>query len=119
MKTLGDAELEIMQILWNMGEPVTALYVSEHLKEKRSEWAISTVMTVLSNLCTKGFAECDRTKRRNMYSAVVEEKDYKKSETKKFLSRLYDNSLSAMLASFVEEEGLSEKELAEIRKIIK
>ena len=117
MKTLGDAELEIMQVLWDAKEPVTALYVSEHLKERRG-WAISTVMTVLSNLCEKDFAECDRTKRRNMYSAIVEESSYKNSETKKFLGRLYDNSLSAMLASFVEEEGLSENELEEIRKII-
>lgn len=117
MKHLGDAELEIMEVLWDATEPVTSKYVSEHLKI-RSTWPISTIMTVLSNLADKGFVECDRTTRRNLYTAIIDEKEYKNFETKSLVKKLYNNSLSAMLSNWAEEDGFSEEELAELKGII-
>ena len=117
MKRLGDAELEIMEVLWNTEEPVTSTYVLEHLKI-RSNWPVSTVMTVLANLADKGFVECDRSKRRNLYKAVIGEKEYKNSQSKLLVNKLYHNSVSAMLASLVEAEEISKEELSELRNII-
>ena len=117
MKRLGDAELEIMEALWNAVEPVTSTYVLEHLKT-RNNWPVSTVMTVLANLADKGFVECDRSKRRNLYRAIIDEKEYKNSQTKLLVDRLYHNSVSAMLASLVEAEEVSQKALAELKNLI-
>ena len=117
MKHLGDAELEIMEVLWDATEPVTSSYVSEHLKV-RSSWPISTVMTVLSNLADKGFVNCDRTTRRNLYTAIVEEKAYKNFETKSLVNKLYDNSVLAMISNWAEEEGFSEEDIKVLKSII-
>jgi BlaI family penicillinase repressor len=117
MKHLGDAELEIMEVLWDADEPVTSSYVSEHLKI-RSTWPISTVMTVLSNLAAKGFVYCDRTTRRNLYTAIVDEKAYKNSETKALVSKLFNNSMSAMISNWAEEEGFSKEDMAQLKSII-
>ena len=117
MKHLGDAELEIMEVLWDATEPVTSSYVSENLKI-RSTWPISTVMTVLSNLASKGFVYCDRSTRRNLYSAIVDEKEYKNSETKSLVKKLYNNSMSAMVSNWAEKEGFSKEDLAHLKSIL-
>ena len=90
-KRLGDAELEIMLVIWDCTEPVTSTYILEQLRGRRN-WALSTLMTTLSRLADKGFVFCDRTTRTNYYSALISEEDYKAQEGRSFLEKLYGNS---------------------------
>ena len=48
-KRLGEAELEIMQILWSAQAPLTARQILQQLGDHRT-WALSTLMTALSRL---------------------------------------------------------------------
>ena len=54
LKKLGEAELEIMQVIWNSGNPVTSNYILMELQEQRN-WKLSTLMTSLARLADKGF----------------------------------------------------------------
>lgn len=56
LKKLGEAELEIMQVIWNNGNPVTSNYILKELQERRS-WQLSTLMTSLARLVDKGFIQ--------------------------------------------------------------
>ena len=60
LKKLGEAELEIMQVVWNSGNPVTSNYILKELQERRN-WQLSTLMTSLARLADKGFISCDRS----------------------------------------------------------
>ena len=53
-KRLGDAELEIMMVLWRVDEPVTSKYVLENLPKRRA-WVLASLMSSLAKLCEKGF----------------------------------------------------------------
>ena len=55
MPSLGDLERQVMAILWEAGEPLTA----QHLREQLSEGslALTTVLTVLDRLGRKGFVD--------------------------------------------------------------
>ena len=66
-KRLGEAELEIMQILWSAQAPLTARQILQQLGDHRT-WALSTLMTALSRLGEKGFVRCDRSTRTNLYT---------------------------------------------------
>ena len=59
-KNLGEAELEIMQAIWNSEMPVTSNYILKELQGQR-KWQLSTLMTSLSRLSDKGFISCDRS----------------------------------------------------------
>ena len=48
-KRLGEAELEIMQILWSAQAPLTARQILQQLGDRRT-WALSTLMTALARL---------------------------------------------------------------------
>ena len=97
-KKLGEAELEIMQVLWDSGKPVASNYILNELKERR-KWQLSTLMTSLSRLAEKGFVNCDRSTGGNLYTPVVSESEYKAGASRNFLERLYNNSIQNMIAT--------------------
>lgn len=114
---LGDGEFEVMQAIWDAGEPVTAGDILEKVQEKRT-WGLSTLMTVLARLIEKGYLSCDKSTRSNIYSAVIEEKDYKKREGRSFLERMYGNSLSFFVASLYDGGEIDRDELDELKRFI-
>ena len=69
-KKLGEAELEIMQVIWDSEPPVTSNYILKELQGRR-KWQLSTLMTSLSRLADKGFVSCDRTSGSNLYAPLV------------------------------------------------
>lgn len=113
-KKLSDAELEVMLAVWEMEKPATGGAILERIRVDRG-WALSTLMTVLSRLEDKGYLACDRSTRSNLYSALVEESDYKEQEGKTFLRRLYGNSLPGFVSCLYRSGAVSESDLEELR----
>lgn len=116
LKRLGDAELEIMLVIWRTGVPVTASTILEKLRGRRN-WALSSLMTALSRLCEKGFVHCDRSTRTNLYSAVISERAYKEQEGRSFLKKLYGNSLQNFVMTLYDANAISEREIDELRTL--
>ena len=117
VKNLGEAELEIMQVIWNSESPVTSSYILKELQERR-KWQLSTLMTSLARLADKGYVACDRSTGTNLYSFLVSENDYKVREGKHFLERLYDNSIQNMVATLYSNQVIKKSDLEELRKLL-
>jgi predicted transcriptional regulator len=117
-KRLGDAELDIMMVLWSSTQPVTSGYILEQLKEKRS-WALSTLMTSLARLSDKEYIYCDRTTRSNLYSPIITENEYKARESKTFLARLYGNSLQSLVTNLYSNKVIDQADIKELQKYLK
>ena len=117
LKKLGDAELEIMQIIWNSNAAVTSNQILKELQERR-KWQLSTLMTSLSRLSEKGFVNCDRSKGTNLYTPIISENDYKAKESKNFLQKLYNNSIQNMVATLYNNRELKNTDMAELRKFL-
>lgn len=117
IKKLGDAELEIMLILWEVTEPVTSSYILEHIRDKR-KWALSTLMTILARLADKGFVYCDRSTRTNYYTARIGEQEYKTKESSSFLAKLYGNSVQNLVAALYDSKTIDREDLCALRKLI-
>lgn len=117
MKRLGDAELEIMQVIWAAGEPVTSSQIQQRLAGRRG-WALSTLMTTLTRLGSKGFVACDRSTRTNYYTALIAQADYKAAESRALLHRLHAGSLRSLAASLCGDESLSAGEAEELRALL-
>ncbi|WP_099466921.1 BlaI/MecI/CopY family transcriptional regulator [Konateibacter massiliensis] len=116
IKRLGDAELEIMLIIWEADEPVTSNYILEKLAGKR-KWALSTLMTVLSRLTERRFLQCEK-RERNYYSALVTEKEYKVKEGSLNLEKLYGNSISDLITTLYKGKVINNDDLEELRRFI-
>ncbi len=117
LKKLGEAELEIMQAVWNSEKPVTSNYILNELRGRR-QWQLSTLMTSLSRLSDKGFIRCDRSTGSNLYTAAVSENDYKAGASRHFLEKLYNNSIQNMIATLYSHKEIKDSDIEELRSFL-
>lgn len=101
LKKLSDAEFEIMKIIWNNESPITSTMVKDYAN-KKNEWKISTVNTILSRLGKKGFIKSTKETKEREYFPVVKENDYLSFETKRFMKKFHNNSLNSFFSNLYE-----------------
>lgn len=116
-KKLGEAELEIMQVIWDSGSPVTSNYILKELQGLR-KWQLSTLMTSLTRLADKGFVNCDRSTGSNLYTAIISENEYKAGASKHFLEKLYNNSIQNMIATLYSNKAIEASDVEELRNFL-
>ena len=114
IKRLPDSELDIMLVLWDVTEPVSRAYIEQQIQKKK-EIATTTVLTLLSRLCDKGFVSIEKQGNMNLYSPLIKEQDYKNSESRSIVKKLYGNSLKTFVASFCMNDKISEEQLNELQ----
>ncbi len=117
LKKLGEAELEIMQVVWENETPVTSNYILKELQGRR-RWQLSTLMTSLTRLADKGFIHCDRSTGSNLYTSIISENEYKAGASKHFLEKLYNNSIQNMIATLYNNREIKSSDLEELRDFL-
>lgn len=117
IKRLGDAELEIMLVIWEAQRAVSSSYVLSKLEGKR-DWKLSTLMTVLSRLVDKGFLELHKEGRNNSYTPTITEEAYRRSESKDVLEKLFGNNIRAMVSSLIGGKAVSEEDIHSLRQYL-
>ena len=115
-QTLTDAELRLMQIVWELG-PSTVQAVVDALPED-TPLAYSTVLTMLRILEKKGYLEHHKEGRAFVYHPVVGRGEARKGALKHLMQRFFDNSPQLLLLNLMEDESLNEDELKQLRQII-
>jgi BlaI family penicillinase repressor len=113
---LTDAEWAIMNVVWE-SEPCAAGTVQEALASSH-QWAYSTVKTTMDRMVAKGLLTTTAIRNLTLYSARISRADAQRGELQRLLRRAFDGALSPMVQFLVEEEDLSAKEIAELRKVI-
>lgn len=115
IKKIPDAELEIMMVIWESGVSVTSEYIMERLHK---DWAKPTLLNLLSRLCERGFLECKKEGKLNIYTSKVEQEDYLQIESKNFFKKMHHNSLKSLIASLYDGNTVSKKDLEELKTFI-
>ena len=111
-----DGELEILRVLWERG-PSSLGEVCESLRRER-EVATTTVATMLRIMLDKRLVRRKRAERGYEWSAAVTQSAAARSMVGKLLDGVFDGSASRLVAHLVEAGQLSDKELAELHKLI-
>ncbi len=114
---ISDAELAIMEILWEEA-PLTAIDIARRIKPHK-KWSITTVKTLLSRLVTKKALGNKRDGRRFLYTPIIKRKSYVDGESQRFVDRLFGGKFMPLVAHLAEKEKLSAEEITEIEKILK
>ena len=80
---LPDAELEVMQALWSLGEyPAHTADIAARLNR---DWKAPTLLKLLSRLEERGFVRGEKEGRSNGYTPLVNRPDYLAAESRSFL----------------------------------
>jgi len=114
---LPEGELELMQCLWDAGGPVERRSFDSAFRASRN-WADSTILTMLARLEKKGFVRISKDGNRNLYTPAVSRQQYLDYVNNSFVSRLYHNSFTGMVAAMAASRKVSEQELDELSSLI-
>ena len=107
-----ESEYRFACIVWEK-EPVSVKELIALCNEEL-EWKRTTTYTVLKRLCERGILANEDGIVTSLYSK--EEIQY--SESRQFLEKTFEGSLPGFLAAFLKGNGISEKELKELRQML-
>lgn len=106
-----------MKVLWRQS-PLLAQDIIQSLAVTAS-WTPATVKTMLNRLVGKGALRYERSGKSYLYSPAVTEAECREAEADSFLNRVFDGSLSPLLAHFVSSRRLSRKELDSLEQLLR
>ena len=116
IRRLPDSELKLMQIIWKKEPPVSRTDIEAAIKDARI-LAPTTILTLLTRLCEKGFLRMEKQGRANLYTPQISQREYLASESRSLLDKLYGGSIKTF-ANALCDSGLSKAELSELRKLL-
>ena|SRR5688572_263462 len=115
-KRLTDVELELMTILWTLGEGNVAQVIAA-LPPGRA-LAYTSVSTVLRILEGKGFVATRREGRGHVYIPALSKHDYEARAVKDVVNRVFQGVPVAMVRQLLENVRLSDEDLRELRALV-
>lgn len=118
IERIPDAELEVMLVLWHSSSPLTVGEITNKLTESRP-WKSGTVHVLLARLEERGFVACDKSEYKHRFSPIICEEDYRKGEENTLMHRFFGGSAKRMIASLLDADGLSDKDLEELTALLK
>ena len=110
---VSDAELEILEVLWEAGEALNATQIRTKLNEKKS-WERTTVLTLIRRLLDKGVIMQEK-KEVYYYNPVLKREEYIRQETRSFVDKFFSGSSKNLAAALVSDEQLTKEEIGELR----
>ncbi|MGH9693553.1 MAG: BlaI/MecI/CopY family transcriptional regulator [Bryobacteraceae bacterium] len=116
-KTLTEQELEIMKIVWDRGH-ATVRDVYETLLGRRRV-AYTSVMTMMNILDQKGHLKRKQVDRAYLYESTKPRAQVTRGMVREFVDRVFNGSAEPLLLHLVEDEKLTEKDLDEMKRIIR
>ncbi|HVN22173.1 MAG TPA: BlaI/MecI/CopY family transcriptional regulator [Dongiaceae bacterium] len=114
--TLTEAELRIMNVLWEKG-PATVHDVLQALSSK-PPLAYNSVLTIIRILETKGYVKHVKDGRAHIYMPKVDRKDATRFEVRHLVSRFFGNSHEQLVLNILEESSIDADELARVRQLL-
>ncbi len=114
---IGEAEMVVMEVLWDES-PLTAAEVAVRAPAER-RWSLTTVKTMLARLLAKGVLAHEEQGRRFLYRPAVSRDDYRAQESERFIDRLFGGRVTPLVAQLAQRERLSAEDIAEIEALLK
>lgn len=115
-KLLTETELELMMILWKLGEGSVA-EVIDHLPKER-DLAYTSVSTILRILEQKGILNTRKEGRGHIYIPKIKKSEYEAKTVKHVVDRVFDGAPVALVRQLLDTVKLDEKDIEELKNLI-
>lgn len=117
MKRLPDAELAVMQVLWQKKGEVTAAEVQAALSAEYG-WKLTSVLTFWRGWRKKGLCLRARRARQIATRRACQRRSNQKSESVSFVQRLFAGSVKDLVASLAEAGSMSDADVEELQAFL-
>ena len=110
MEELTKKEEEIMLVFWQLEKAFVKDIIASLPQDPKPPY--NTISSVVRILARKGYLDFKKYGNTYEYFPAISKADYKKGFMKKLMKGYFDNSPASMLSYIVNEEELSESEIA-------
>jgi len=114
---LTEGEWAIFQAVWD-NEPCAAPTVQEALAGRKN-WTYSTVKTMMDRMVAKGLLRTERIRNLILYRSAITKKQAQSGEIMRAVKRAFDGALTPMMQFLLDNNKLSQQQLAELETMIK
>lgn len=114
--TLTEAELPIMEVLWDKGV-ATVGEVAEGLSKDRAV-AYNTVLTLMRILERKGYVQHTKDGRAFVYQPVVDRGEASRTAVRQLLNRFFNDSPELLVLNLLHDEAMDDQEIERLRGLI-
>ena len=115
---LANAELAVMNLLWEKEDRMTAREIREQLYPDETKAQHGTVQRLLQRLEEKGFVERDKSISVHFFSAAMSREEYAGGQLESLADKLTAGSFAPLITHLVEHKKISRKEIDKIRSIL-
>jgi predicted transcriptional regulator len=114
---LGDAELEVLKVLWDHG-PMTVRGVLGVLQEGGRDLAYTTVLTMMTRLEGKGVVSANKSGPAYVYRPKVSRERVTRDRLQGLIEQLFNGTPGSLVLQLMQHERFTARELAEFRALI-
>ena len=111
-----ESELEILQIMWKMGQ-CTVRDVHEELA-KNKDAGYTTTLKLMQIMHEKGIVERDTTAKTHLYKALVTREQAQKTAVDKIIATVFKGSASDLVMQALGQHKTSKAEIDAIKKYL-
>jgi predicted transcriptional regulator len=115
-KLLTETELELMTILWKLGEGSVA-DVIDALPEERA-LAYTSVSTILRILEQKEILATRKEGRGHIYIPALKKSDYEAKTVKHVVDKVFEGTPVALVRQLLDSVKINAKDLAELKDLV-
>lgn len=115
-KLLTETELELMTILWKLGEGSVAEVIEQLPKERAL--AYTSVSTILRILEQKKILKTRKEGRGHIYIPQIKKSDYEARTVKHVVDRVFDGTPVALVRQLLDSGSFNDNDLKELKKLI-
>jgi len=110
------SELEILQVLWEIGPSTVRDVHTELLKQKDVNY--TTTLKLMQIMADKGILARDESQMKHVYRAAEDEQKTKDRLLEKFVDSMYKGSASKLVMRLLGNKMTSREDLAAIKEML-
>lgn len=112
---ISESEWTVMEYLWN-NPMVTITEIRKALSS--TGWSDSTIKTLVRRLVSKKAVAINDEAATFRYYPLLTQQECRLKETKSFINRVYDGSVSMLVTNLAADSNLTDKETEELLALI-
>lgn len=117
-KSIPDAELAIMKLLWKRKGPMVAREIRERLYPAGTPSDHATVQKLLQRLEAKKLVQRDRSGHVHQFTAVVSEAEIVGEQLRALAESMVDGSMVPALTHFIKQQRLTSEERRQLKRLL-
>lgn len=113
---LPEAQLEVMQVIWDKGGAVMFGELSEELAMRGKKWKANTILTLLSRLSEREVLLVRKQGRLNEYIAQITREEYQQTQACALVDQVFGGDARHLISALARQDYLTERDYQELQE---